>query len=152
MHTLVIYDTTSGNTRAVAERIADAARARGTATLLAAGEAGNSLERADVFILGAPTEGRTMTKPMSGLLDRLGPDALRGAAVAAFDTRLRWPRFLSGSAAEEIGRRLERAGARLVAAPESFIVTMKPTLEPGELERAGSWAADVVDAVAAVPA
>ncbi|HEX2844357.1 MAG TPA: flavodoxin domain-containing protein [Candidatus Limnocylindria bacterium] len=152
MHTLVIYDTTSGNTRAVAEAIAEGARTRGTADLLAATNAGHSLPATDLLILGAPTERHTVTPAMIGLLERLGADALRGRAVATFDTRLRWPRFLSGSAADEIGRRVELAGARLVARPESFIVSMKPALEPGELERAEAWAADVSDAVAAVPA
>ena len=152
MHTLVIYDTTSGNTRAVAEAIADGARTRGTATLLAAANAGRSLPPADLLVLGAPTERHTVTPAMIGLLERLDADTLRGTAVATFDTRLRWPRFLSGSAADEIGRRVELAGARLVARPESFIVSMKPALEPGELERAEAWAADVTDAVARVPA
>ena len=152
MHTLVIYDTTSGNTHAVAQAIADGARTRGTATVLAAADADPRLPAADLVVLGAPTERHTMTSSMSGLLDRLEADALRGTAVAAFDTRLRWPRFLSGSAADQIAQRVELAGARLVARPESFIVSMKPALEPGELERAGAWAADVADAVARVPA
>ena len=152
MHTLVVYDTTSGNTRAVAEAVADGARAHGTATVLAATDVAARLPAADLVILGAPTEGRTMTKPMSALLDRLRSESFRGTAVAAFDTRLHWPRLLSGSAAEAIGRRLESAGARLVAAPESFIVSMKPALEPGELERAAAWGAGVADGVVAVPA
>jgi len=45
---------------------------------------------------------------------------------------------------EVIAKRLRAAGARLVVAPESFIVSTKPELKPGELERAGRWALEVV--------
>jgi hypothetical protein len=45
-----------------------------------------------------------------------------------------------------IAARLRAAGARLVVPQESFIVSMKPRLEPGELERAPAWAATLVAA------
>jgi hypothetical protein len=58
-----------------------------------------------------------------------------------FDTRLRWPEWLSGSAGARITDRLYRLGAKVVAPEESFFVTRKPELEAGELERAATWAA-----------
>ena len=71
----------------------------------------------------------------------LPSEVLRGVATATFDTRLRWPVFLSGSAARGIARALERKGSRLVAPPESFFVNGREgPLAEGELERAGSWA------------
>jgi hypothetical protein len=88
---------------------------------------------------------------MKRLLDRLPASAWDGRAVATFDTRLRWPRFLSGSAAADISLRLSAAGARLLAEPESFLVSMKPALEPGESERAAAWAIAMADAAMAVP-
>lgn len=151
MDSLVIYASTSGNTQAVAEAIAAALGTRGTARILAVSEA-TPIPDADLTVIGAPTEGHTVSKPMAAWFDRLYAGTLAGRRFAAFDTRLRWPRFLSGSAAEEIARRIEQLGGRMVATPQSFMVSMKPELEPGELERAGAWAADLADAMADVGA
>ncbi|HSK92921.1 MAG TPA: flavodoxin domain-containing protein [Candidatus Angelobacter sp.] len=146
MHTLVVYASTSGNTRRVAEAMAEALSSRGPVELLMADGLTAELPPADVVFIGGPTEGHAMTRPMSRLLERVPAETWRGRAVAAFDTRLRWPRFLSGSAAVDIAERLEAAGALLVAEPESFMVSMKPMLEPGERERAGTWALGVAEA------
>jgi hypothetical protein len=61
---------------------------------------------------------------------------------------------LSGSAAQTIARHLREAGATVVVPAESFIVSMKPRLERGELDRATSWAAGLLAKVPAeaVPA
>jgi flavodoxin len=147
MKSLVIYDSTSGNTRRLAEAVADALRARGEVELLSAHDAPAALPAADLVLIGGPTERRTLTDPMARFLDRLAPGSLRGLATAAFDTRLRWPHLLSGSAAEDIAKRLRAAGARLVLRPESFLVSMKPELEPGETDRARVWAIGAADAV-----
>jgi flavodoxin len=152
MHSLVIYATTSGNTRLVAESIAEALSARGPVDLHAVGDLGAALPDADLVVIGGPTEGHAMTRPMTSMLDRMPATAWQGRAVAAFDTRLRWPRFLSGSAAVDIAARLASAGARVVAEPESFMVSMQPRLEPGERERAATWALRVADASLAAPA
>ena len=149
MKSLVVYATTSGNTRTIANAIADELRRRGPVELIEADLAQARLPEADVVFIGGPTEGHTMTKPLVRLFDRLEPGSLKGVAVAAFDTRLDWPRLLSGSAAAGIAKRLKAAGARSSAPPESFIVSMKPELEPGETVRAAAWAANVADAVAA---
>ena len=103
----------------------------------------------DLLVIGGPTEKHGITEAVARFLDRMGPDSLRGIAVAAFDTRLRWPRWLSGSAASLVVERLTKLGARVVVPAESFIVNMKPTLEPGELSRAAVWAGSLADRVEA---
>ncbi|MGH2456036.1 MAG: flavodoxin family protein [Candidatus Limnocylindria bacterium] len=150
MNSLVVYASRSGNTRAVAEAIATQLSSRGPAQLLAADEVGPELPPGlDLLVVGGPTEGHGMTEPMTALLDRLNTFSVRGIAAAAFDTRVRWPRWLSGSAAEGIGQRLEQLGARVVVPAESFMVSTKPVLEPGELKRAADWASNLADLVAA---
>jgi flavodoxin len=149
MNSLVIYASTSGNTQRIAVAIADALGRRGGVELMSADDAPTVLPAADLIAIGGPTERHTLTEPMVRFLERLAPESLRGIAAAAFDTRLRWPRLLSGSAADEIAKRLRAAGARLVTRPESFIVSMKPELEPGEIDRAVVWATQVADAVEA---
>lgn len=151
MHSIVIYGSRSGNTERIAAAVAKALRANGTVRLTPADEAPAILiERADLVVVGGPTEGRRMTEPVAKFFDRLAPGALNGVTAAAFDTRLRMPRWLSGSAAAGIARRLRRAGARVVTPEESFFVTREPSLEPGELERAAAWAASVAGTVPTV--
>jgi flavodoxin len=150
MNSLVIYGSRSGNTQRIAEAIAEILRERGSVQLLAADEAPASMPAGtDLVVIGGPTEAHGMTPPMAQLFDRLAPGTLAGVAAAAFDTRLRWPLLLSGSAAARIADRLERCRARLIGDPESFFVTRQPTLEEGELERARAWA--VMLAAAAEP-
>jgi flavodoxin len=148
MNSIVIYGSRSGNTERIAAAVAKALRENGTVRLTPADEAPAILiERADLVVVGGPTEGRRMTEPVARFFDRLAPGALHGVTAAAFDTRLRMPRWLSGSAATGIARRLRRAGARVVTPEESFFVTREPSLEPGELERAAAWAASVAGTV-----
>ena len=98
----------------------------------------------DLLLIGGPTEGHGMTDPIQRFVDELTHTTMENVPVAAFDTRLRWPKVLSGSAAEGIAKRLSAAGARVIAT-ESFIVTRTPTLEPGEEERATAWAASLAE-------
>jgi hypothetical protein len=89
-----------------------------------------------------------VTPPVVEFFDRLAPGSLRGIPAAAFDTRLDWPRLLSGSAASKIAERLRQEGARLIQPEGSFLVSRKPELERGELERASAWALALADELA----
>lgn len=150
MKSVVIYASRSGNTRLVAEAIANALGTRGSVELHPIDQAPQTFTAdTDLVVVGGPTEGHGMTEPVIAYLDGLTATALEGIAAAAFDTRLWWPRALSGSAASGIAKRLQESGARLAVREESFIVSMKPALEPGELERAAVWGATLADAVEA---
>ena len=155
MKSVVVYGSRSGNTRRIAEAIAVALEEYGPVRILAAEDASATVwDHCDLLIVGGPTEGRHATPPVRAFFDRLPAHALRGLDAAAFDTRLDWPRLLSGSAATMIRRCLTDAGANVVVPAESFKVTQKPSLRYGEIERAPIWArtvAEVVHAVAVVP-
>jgi flavodoxin len=153
MNSIVIYASHFGNTKAVAEAIADTLREQGAAQLLSVEEAPTSIPQGvDLVVIGGPTEGHTMTPPLAAYLDRLEPETLRDVATAAFDTRIRWPRWLSGAASVSVAHRLERAGVSLIAPVESFFVTKagntldnsSAKLEPGEIERATAWATSLL--------
>ena len=153
MKSLVVYISHKGNTQRVAEAIGDELRARGSAEVLPAAEAPAVMEAdVDLLVIGGPTEGHGMTPDMRSYLDRLDAASVRARPVAAFDTRVNWPRLLSGSAASGIAKRLEAAGARLVAPEGSFIVDTQPDLLPGELDRARAWAESLAASVVPVPA
>jgi flavodoxin len=143
MNTLVIYVSHAGNTRRIAEAIAAELRLRGTATALPAAGVSAIGKEVDLVLVGGPTEGHGETIEIDQLFAQLPAGTFEGRACAAFETRLRWPKWLSGSAASKIAARMEAAGGHLVAAPESFMVSMKPELERGEEARARVWATSV---------
>ena len=144
MKSVVYYASHSGNTERAASVIADALRAHGPVELRNVSDGPGAIsDDVDLVVVGGPTEGHGMIPEMVAFLDGLPDRALAGRAAAAFDTRLNWPRWASGSAAAGIRQRLETAGARDPVPMESFIVSMKPEISDRELERAGAWAASL---------
>jgi hypothetical protein len=101
-------------------------------------------------VLGSPTQYHEATPDMLAWLNRTHPRILDGLAVAVFDTRYHMSRLFSGSAAQMIGKEVQRRGGTLVAPPESFFVTDREgPLEAVEVERAASWANTLLDALGA---
>jgi flavodoxin len=147
----VVYGSHSGNTRLLAEAMVEALRAYGSVELISIDEAHGVPAECDLLIIGAPTEGHGIPKDMVAFFDRLSAGDVAGVAAAAFDTRVAWPKFLSGSAATKIEERLREAGATIVAPAGSFIVTTEPELKPGEIERALEWVKVVAEAVTPAP-
>lgn len=148
MNSIVVYGSRFGNTQRVAEAIAGVLRERGDVRLLPAEEASTVVPRhGDLLVVGGPTEGHTLTPAVRQYLEALRAHGLWGVKAAAFDTRVGWPLWLSGSAAHPIARMLCRLGASMVGPEGSFIVTRQsPALLPGELERARAWAAALAEA------
>ncbi|HEV2458140.1 MAG TPA: flavodoxin domain-containing protein [Ktedonobacterales bacterium] len=106
MKSIVIYASRSGNTRKIAEAITEV-QTRGEVQLFPADEALSALpEGIDLVVIGGSSEWRRMTEPVARLFAQLGRGALRGTAAAAFDTRLRGPHVLSGSAGAGIACKL----------------------------------------------
>lgn len=141
MRSVVYYASHSGNTERAAAVIADALRVHGPVELAHISNGpGLITDEVDLVVVGGPTEGHGMVPEIVEFLDSLPDHALAGRAAAAFDTRLNWPRWASGSAAVGIRQRLELAGARTPVPIESFIVSMKPEISTRELERAAEWA------------
>jgi hypothetical protein len=116
-----------------------------------AGDAdGVGAEGLDLLVAGGPTQARGASPALRAVLGDLRRGSLRGVRAAAFDTRLRMWRLLSGSAARVISRRLKRAGCRLVSRPESFFVTGREgPLETGGEDLAREWARGLVPATEA---
>jgi Flavodoxin len=167
MRTVIIYESTYGNTRQVAEELAEVARAHGEAVLVPAEDATrSSLDGAGLVLVGGPTHLHGMSSRSTrrtGAADAAredhpaGPDlpgvGLRdwfravgqvcGPPAAAFDTRMVGPEVLTGRASLGISRRLRHYGYTEVAAPRSFLVTKENHLVDGERGRAHDWAVSV---------
>lgn len=161
MSTLLVHESHWGNTRAVAEAIADGiVRAgRGPVDVVDVGEAPSHVPASvDLLVVGGPTHAFSMSRSSTrrdahnrgaeeghdgpGIREWL--DGLRVPAVlpdvATFDTRVRQVRRLPGSAARAAGRVVERHHIGRHVATESFYVedSAGPLLE-GELDRARDW-------------
>lgn len=166
MRALVVYESMYGNTHAIAISIAAGLGASHEVTLAPVTRATPELvAAANVVIAGGPTHMHGMStaasrrmaseavaREGSGLAmdpDSHGPGirgwlsgmgARRGLA-AAFDTRLDGVPMLTGRASRGIARLLKAHGYRLLADPESFLVSKEGTLLEGEEARACAWGA-----------
>jgi len=157
MKAMVVYDSVHGNTRQVAETVAEALRVAADVETREVTEVEpGQLTGLDVLIVGAPTHAFQPTAAARAFLKRIPPGALRGARVAAFDTRISeedvgsgvfsfFVKFF-GYAAEPIAARLKRKGGDLTLPPEGFFVLeSEGPLKAGELERAANWARPMVE-------
>jgi len=158
MRAAVVFESWFGNTRKVAEAIADVLRDDAEVQLVSVDDPVPDLDGLDLLVVGAPTHAHGLSSGTTrqGAIDQRGKGGepghgIRGwlkelpehcgVRVAAFDTRIERPIFLVGSASHGIARRLQRRGCSLVAPPESFfVVATAGPLEEGELERASAWA------------
>ncbi len=153
-----------GNTHVVAGNIADGLRATYEVTLVPVAEVTAELVAGtDLLVAGAPTDthglSNVATRLMaaraaakagselqldpnsssSGLAEWLKQLGRRDGLAAAFDTRINGVPVITGRASRPIARLLKRNGYRLVAAPESFLVSWETTLLDGEAARARQW-------------
>jgi flavorubredoxin len=158
MLTVVIYDSSFGNTARIAQAIGRGAATLGEVRVLSADEAGGRAEHADLLFVGGPTQLHHLSPGLGALLEALPRRSLQRVPAASFDTRYRMTAFLTGSAAKEAAGRLRRAGCKLIAPAESFFMEkdVPPKgekrrhalegLETGELERAEEWGRSVASA------
>jgi flavodoxin len=150
MKVLVLYYSQFGNTariaRAVAAVLPEPAHVRVTSL--------SEVRPADLvglswLIVGVPTHFRDVPRVVAKFLNRVPRHGLGGVRVAVFDTRYRMTRWLSGSAAHKLARRVHRLGAALLIPPESFfVVDREGPLAEGEVERATAWGRAVAASLA----
>lgn len=147
MKSLVIYDSKFGNTEKIAKAIGSALSKSGNVAVVHVGnESMADIEKVDVLIVGSPTQAWNATPATKSFLENI--PALHNIPAAAFDTRFKRTRLLTGSAARKIAKVLKKKGGVLLAEPESFFVTgMEGPLLEGELERAKTWAKEVARVV-----
>jgi hypothetical protein len=170
MVVLVVFESVYGNTRAIAEAMADGLAADGhdaTAVTVAGAPGAPDV---DLLIVGGPTHMHGLTTSLSrrmavkaaeedehhveaGAGDELGlrqwlralPEC-DGRRAAAFDTRGDANAALTGSAARGIARRLRRRGYVVVDSASYLVDDSEGPLHDGERERARAWAASVISA------
>jgi flavodoxin len=146
MNVTILCDSKFGNTMQLAQSMSAALRDSHTVAVRSADEGLGRAEGIDLLLVGGPTHAHGSSAPLKEALAAIPASSLNGVSVAVFDTRFRMARLLTGSAAASAAKMLRRAGANVVAPPESFFVTRDdpPVLVPGETDRAQSWARAVV--------
>ena len=161
MTALVVHESHWGNTRAVAQAIADGLNdsGGGPVEVVDVASAPSPLPAGvDLVVLGGPTHAFSMSRPGTrhdahergaepghegpGIREWLAtlPTNNPSTAVATFDTRAEQVRRLPGSAARAAARFVSRHRLGRMVASESFYVQDSPgPLLDGELERARAW-------------
>lgn len=140
MESLVICASQGGAAGSIAQAIAAALEFHGRVEAMDVADAPEVIPAwVDLLVVGGPTEGRGLSPQLADYLVRLQGSSMRARCTAVFDTRLDLPRWLSGCAADRAAERLRAMGAKVIATPESFLVTVDHRLELGELERAVHW-------------
>jgi len=174
MRVVIVFESSYGNTRQIADAIADGIGPLHDVSVVPVAEATRQLVAdADLLVVGGPTHIHGMSRPASrasaataagrageelaldpdagemGVREWLGTIRDGGGWAAAFDTRLDAAALLTGRAATGIAHVLVRAGFQLVTAPMSFRVTKSNQLVAGQLSAARHWGESLPNAVAA---
>lgn len=165
MKAVVAYESMYGNTRQIAEAIAEGLEQLGEVEVLSVNDGGPSAaDGAEFLVVGGPTHMHGLATEMSrkgvakaaeededvslepgatdgpGLRKWLTQRSGDGRPAAAFDTRIDRSPVLTGSAARGIAKRLRRRGYEVVTDPQSFFVDdSEGPLADGELDRARVW-------------
>jgi flavodoxin len=144
MKALVVYHSLYGNTKQVAEAIAEVFQEADAARAISAdGLTVKELEGMDVVVMGTPTHKMNLPEALRPVLEGLSKQALAGVPIAAFDTSYEMSAFLARfTAAKRIDRKLRKLGGKRLVPPETFHVHRhhEGPLFDGEIERAEDWA------------
>jgi hypothetical protein len=171
MHALIVYESMYGNTRAIAEAIAEGFG--DGAALRHVRSAGVPDDEIDLLIAGGPTHIHGMTTSLSRQMtikgaqedghepidsDAIDAPGLRqwlrdlphrpGGLAAAFDTRIDRSAAMTGSAARGVAKRLRHRGYDVEWTESFFVDDAEGPLADGELERARGWGATLRTAAA----
>jgi len=160
MKALVIYDSQFGNTKKIAQTIAEGLSPEGEVEARHIGDIQpDDLRGLGVLILGSPTQRFRPTEGTTDFVKAIEHDALSNTRVAAFDTRLTEEEIektgilaffvrIFGYAAKPISDRLVKKGGELILPPEGFFVDgIEGPLLEGEIDRARSWGEEINHAV-----
>jgi flavodoxin len=160
MRALVVFESAFGNTQKIARAVAEGISLHVPADTVEVGGAPTDLEgEIAILVVGGPTQAFSMSRSSTRqqAAKQAGPDMVSkgigirewlmrvkgippGTPAAAFDTRFKKPKWLTGSAGKAADKRLRELGCRMAAPAQSFFVdqTAGPLLE-GELARAREW-------------
>jgi menaquinone-dependent protoporphyrinogen IX oxidase len=147
MKGIVTYDTSYGNTKKIAETIAETLRESGIEVDLFDVKDVKKLSAKDYnfLVLGSPTRFGTMSFAIRGFLGKVKSEEWRNKPFTAFDTEN--PENIEkkgGSAAEKIAERLiDKKMNLLLPVLKTVVLGQKGPLIEGEIERTKDYAREL---------
>lgn len=172
MNAIVIYESVYGNTRAVAEAIAEGLGGAEVVPVSKADEA----PQAELIVVGGPTHMHGLTSARSRHVaveaahedgEHVEPEAadepglrpwlrelpsINGGRAATFDTRLDKAPWFTGLASRGIARRLRHHAYEVIASESFLVADTEGPLADGELDRARAWGAVLAQSLTRTPA
>jgi flavodoxin len=148
MNALIIYFSKFGNTKRVAETIAEELEREASVRVVNSDELTTSaLGNVDLVIMGTPTHNMNLPKSVRPIFEKLPRRILPKTPIAAFDTSYKMSAFLSRfTAAKNLARKLRKLGGKRIVPPETFhVMEREGPLYEGELERAREWTRLIMD-------
>jgi flavodoxin len=156
MKTLIIHFSKFGNTKRVAQAIAETTKQAGDTRVISIDQLATSdLEGVDLVVMGSPTHAFSVPEAVQSALATLPPGVLAGKSVAAVDTTVKvWP-LRPMRASPGLLRQLRQLGGKAVVRPQTFSVQTHNTQKTGEIdlllegqfERAQDWAGQILKPV-----
>ncbi len=141
MRTLVLYDSKYGNTKIIAETIAQTLEGQ---LAIITDFNPDMLTEVDLLVVGSPIHGWHASEDITKFLAHLEKSELKGKYVAAFDTG--YDSKFAGNAAAKIEKALEKAGGKGLISTHKFIVMgAEGPLGPEEVEKANVWSHELKD-------
>jgi flavodoxin len=144
MKGIIVFDTSHGNTRKIAEIISETLKESGTeGDLFYAKDVKKlSAKEYDFLILGSPTKFWTMTLAMRRFLGKVKRKEWANKPFAAFDTEdAENIERKRGSAGEKIAEKLTRKQMKqLLPVLKAVVLGWKGPLQEGEIERTKQYA------------
>ena len=144
MKGIVIFDTSYGNTKAIAETISETLKESGIEVdaFYVKDIKKLSAKNYNFLVIGSPTKFGTMSFAVKGFLGKVKSKEWMNKPFAAFDTEN--PENIEGkegSAAEKIAEKLrEKQMNQLLPVLKAVVLGWKGPLQEGEIERAKEYA------------
>ena len=144
MNYLVVYFSKYGNTRSVAEAIAETLASGSIGRTISSDQLTvDDLNELDLVVMGSPTHRMNLPEAVRPVFEALPRRVLKGNRVAAFDTSYKMSAWLARfTAAKKLDRKLRKLGGKRLVPPETFfVIGREGPLYDGEIERVREWAA-----------
>ena len=147
MKGIVVFDTSCGNTKTIAETISDTLKESGIEVdaFYVKDVKKLSAKGYDFLVLGSPTKFGTMSFTVKGFLGKMKSKEWMTKPFAAFDTEN--PENIErkeGSAAEKIAEKLtEKQMNQILPVLKAVVLGWKGPLQEGEIERTKEYAREL---------
>ena len=144
MNFLVVYFSKYGNTRSVAEAIAETLASGSIGRTISSDQLTvDDLNELDLVVMGSPTHRMNLPEAVRPVFEAQPRRILRGTSIAAFDTSYKMSAWLARfTAAKKLDRKLRKLGGKRLVPPETFfVIGREGPLYDGEIERVREWAA-----------